>query len=687
MLQFRISLVALCAGALLLPALSSSKSAVARADAPLVGVPGRTSGSQTFLRVRPSALTPPVAKVPAGTPVYVWGRYQDWYRVETKGHVFGWVHKKYIDARHLRKVREVSHFKAKEASDKGSRQTLFGTPAELKTYYAHYGGKGAVKGLALKGIYLPGKLKAAPIRLAKAPLVKRAATGQKPTVRVAMNARPNARRLAPAASPSTLSSGTLLSPPTPQELGVDQNAGEELRVAPDALAPDASALAKGVKGWKPASGETTQQSSAPPRAVVAPPRAVAISPQTTAALPVAPTKEAPRVAVESSEAGAPLAPILPNKMALLSPDKASPNSVKRSSAKPSSQEQLHILAWQARKRAKEQRWKWLLSKRANDWKYRQVQAQRHAAAAYQRRLRLAKERQNRHTYLASRKGREREYLGAKVGLAPKKLPANVIGGTLAPISPDEILRERARYLKDHPAVSAPLASSPTAPGSSDTATPAQPSGVSSPAPTGVLPRKLDALLFGSPSQKSQTAQELSVSSASGEPTGQAAANLGGPSSSMPVPFPVPSPPSSVSSQAAPTRGGSPRDRAARSWSSGMASQALSYRGMPYRFGAASPRSGFDCSGLIYYLLRQRGLNPPRTAAGYRTYGHPVARGHWQTGDLILFANTYKRGVSHIGVYLKDGKFVHAASTRQGVRVDSLYSGYFAAKYWGARRIK
>ena len=123
------------------------------------------------------------------------------------------------------------------------------------------------------------------------------------------------------------------------------------------------------------------------------------------------------------------------------------------------------------------------------------------------------------------------------------------------------------------------------------------------------------------------------------------------------------------------------------WRNGVATQALSYRGMPYRFGSASPSRGFDCSGLIYFLLRQRGLNPPRTASGYAHYGQAVGRGQWQTGDLILFANTYKRGISHIGVYLKDGKFVHAASTGQGVRVDSLYKGYFASKYWGARRVK
>ena len=139
------------------------------------------------------------------------------------------------------------------------------------------------------------------------------------------------------------------------------------------------------------------------------------------------------------------------------------------------------------------------------------------------------------------------------------------------------------------------------------------------------------------------------------------------------------------------RGGSARDRfagaRANRFGDGLASQALSYRGMPYIRGAASPNRGFDCSGLIYFLLRQRGYNPPRTAAGYRNYGKAVGRGQWQTGDLILFANTYKRGISHIGIYLGNGKFVHAATSGSGVRVDALSSSYYAKKYWGARRVR
>jgi cell wall-associated NlpC family hydrolase len=148
--------------------------------------------------------------------------------------------------------------------------------------------------------------------------------------------------------------------------------------------------------------------------------------------------------------------------------------------------------------------------------------------------------------------------------------------------------------------------------------------------------------------------------------------------------------------AAVSRGGSPRDRARYAMKSGgddsqfgqaMANQALSYRGMPYVRGATSPSRGFDCSGLVYYLLRQRGYNPPRTAAGLARFGKPVGRQQMQSGDIVLFANTYKRGVSHVGIYMGNGKFVHAARSGVGVRVDALTSGYYGSKFYGARRAK
>lgn len=143
--------------------------------------------------------------------------------------------------------------------------------------------------------------------------------------------------------------------------------------------------------------------------------------------------------------------------------------------------------------------------------------------------------------------------------------------------------------------------------------------------------------------------------------------------------------------AAGVRGGSPRDAYAAQrrasglvFGQGVADSALTYRGTPYRSGGASP-NGFDCSGLVYFLLRQRGFNPPRTAAGLASFGRPVGKNQLQPGDIVLFANTYKRGVSHVGIYLGNDQFVHAPHTGSRVRTDILFAGYYAAKYYGARR--
>jgi cell wall-associated NlpC family hydrolase len=141
-----------------------------------------------------------------------------------------------------------------------------------------------------------------------------------------------------------------------------------------------------------------------------------------------------------------------------------------------------------------------------------------------------------------------------------------------------------------------------------------------------------------------------------------------------------------------SRGGSPRDVIDWAKSSGrlafgesVASKALSYRGMPYIFGAESPSRGFDCSGLVSYVLHKKGLHPPRTAAAQSHYGAPVSRGQLKPGDLVFFAGTYKSGVSHVGIYIGNNNFVHAANPSKGVRVDSLSSSYYARHYYGARR--
>lgn len=111
--------------------------------------------------------------------------------------------------------------------------------------------------------------------------------------------------------------------------------------------------------------------------------------------------------------------------------------------------------------------------------------------------------------------------------------------------------------------------------------------------------------------------------------------------------------------------------------------ALTYRGVPYRFGGRG-RGGIDCSGFTGRVFAETGTSLPRTAAAQFSRGTAVPREQLKQGDLVFFKNTYRSGVSHVGIYVGDGKFVHASSSR-GVRVDSLGSSYFARRWAGARR--
>jgi cell wall-associated NlpC family hydrolase len=114
--------------------------------------------------------------------------------------------------------------------------------------------------------------------------------------------------------------------------------------------------------------------------------------------------------------------------------------------------------------------------------------------------------------------------------------------------------------------------------------------------------------------------------------------------------------------------------------------ALDLVGSRYRFGGSSPRSGFDCSGFVYYVMQASGVSVPRSAAAqYYNGGRRVSTGELQPGDMVFFSNTYKRGLSHAGIYIGGGKFVHAESEGTGVRVSNLWSSYYASHYTGAVR--
>lgn len=112
--------------------------------------------------------------------------------------------------------------------------------------------------------------------------------------------------------------------------------------------------------------------------------------------------------------------------------------------------------------------------------------------------------------------------------------------------------------------------------------------------------------------------------------------------------------------------------------------AIGLVGTPYRYGGNTPQSGFDCSGLIGHVYQSRAqLVPPRTVAKLNGWGNPVAADHLRSGDLVLF--TQQGVVSHAGIYVGKGRFVHAPSTGGEVRLDYLNSRYWSAQQVAFRR--
>ena len=469
-----------------------------------VGTWGRTTVNASYIRIRPGVQTPIVAKVPRGMQVMVWGTYDGWYRVETTDHKFGWMHNENVSVPRAEKLKELSHTKARQASDRTGNQTLYGKPSQLKKYYAVYKAPGAVKGLKKQGISLTSAPKAVP---AKAKLVK-------------------ATIKAPASKPIVRFVAAPKQPQMPRVISI--TTAEPQKVVAQKLA-----VVKVV-----AKKEVVQK------------EVILVAPKVEKARPVIATITRPAV----------------------KPVQATVRTIPQ--------------------------------------KVEQVEA----------------------TF---------------------NVPAS---GGKQQITAADIMTARANYLRNQP-----TSRHKTRPNQAKSS----PSSVIKTAPSGkpISPR-------------------IQPMSSRGNPN---AINT------QPKPIYAQVKVAPQARRSTPSRGGSPRDYARyaaanNKFGDGMASQALTYRGMPYISGASSPSRGFDCSGLVYYLLRTRGYNPPRTAAGFASYGTGVSRNELKPGDLVLFANTYKSGVSHIGIYTGNNNFVHAANSRSGVKTDSLNSGYYAKKYYGACRV-
>lgn len=114
--------------------------------------------------------------------------------------------------------------------------------------------------------------------------------------------------------------------------------------------------------------------------------------------------------------------------------------------------------------------------------------------------------------------------------------------------------------------------------------------------------------------------------------------------------------------------------------------AIGLIGIPYKWGGSSIETGFDCSGFVKALYENSvGLVLPRKASLQAAATKTIAKDDLKPGDLVFF-NTMKRSFSHVGIYVGEGRFIHAPRTGASVRMDDMDSSYWAKRFNGARRV-
>ncbi len=116
-------------------------------------------------------------------------------------------------------------------------------------------------------------------------------------------------------------------------------------------------------------------------------------------------------------------------------------------------------------------------------------------------------------------------------------------------------------------------------------------------------------------------------------------------------------------------------------------QAMGLLGVPYKRGGISEEKGFDCSGFVRHMFEKSvGLVLPRRAEDQAKVTEEINRSELKPGDLVFF-NTMKRTFSHVGIYVGDGKFIHAPRPGKSVRVDDMREAYWQKRFNGARRVQ
>ena len=591
----------------------SSKSSAASAQK-LPGAPAWTRGSQTYLRAGYSTETPVVAKVAHGTKLFVWGKYNGWYRVETSDHKFGWVRNELLNCPKTDKIAYLKPAKARVASARSARQHLYGAPAAVREHQAKYGiGVQAHK-----------------TKLAKA--------APKAKVAPKLAARP-----------------VIVTPKTKQ-----------IAAAPRVVTPHKNSSLVSVRQVRWERGEVALSPSRPSR---------------TSELQNVPT-ERPAFATERKEGAVSSAPVMTNTPPVVTPNAPVPNApvgVTRVDSAPVVRAPIATKATPVKAApVKKVAVKTVVKTPA---KKAPVKAAVKVASKAPKLTASQQRARNRQAASDARRNALRARLGT-----PRMVAPPVVSNAVRPISPTELLRAREEFLAQQRKSDA-NAQANTGDNNGRPEPMSNPlSDTNSPYNARITPL-LQRSTFGFEAPLLQDVDYEVTDSAS---TVAPLARLSSAETVSAVQWQALA--KKAPKKATPSRGGSPRDfangrgpAAKKALGQAFADQALTYRGTPYHYGASSPSSGFDCSGLIYYTLRQRGYNPPRTAAGLAHYGQPVKRNELKSGDIVLFANTYKRGVSHVGIYVGNNNFVHAPNSNSRVRVDSLGSAYYSKKYYSARR--
>jgi cell wall-associated NlpC family hydrolase len=117
----------------------------------------------------------------------------------------------------------------------------------------------------------------------------------------------------------------------------------------------------------------------------------------------------------------------------------------------------------------------------------------------------------------------------------------------------------------------------------------------------------------------------------------------------------------------------------RAFGQRVAAYARHFLGIQYSWGGTSPRTGFDCSGLVRFVYGHFGIPLPHSSFGDLTLGHRVSRRWLRPGDLVFFS-----GASHVGIYVGRGRFIDAPHSGAVVRISTMH-GWYGGSYYGARR--